>query len=49
MIWWNREGFKFGICDQKPTYNNYSLLSLSNNTAVNNVFDKIDKRFSKLY
>lgn len=21
MIWWNREGFKFGICDQKPIYN----------------------------
>ena len=25
------------------------MLSLSNNTAVNNVFNKIDQRFSKLY
>ncbi len=21
MIWWNKEGFKFGICDKKPIYN----------------------------
>lgn len=49
MIWWNKEGFKFGICDQKPLNSNYSLLCLSNNTAIEQVFSKLLDRFKKLY
>ena len=49
MIWWNKEGFKFGICDQKPLDMDFTLLSLSNNTAVEEVFSKLQGRFQKLF
>lgn len=49
MIWWNQDGFKYGICDEKPSYNNYSLLCLANNTAITDVFEKLDTRFNKLF
>lgn len=49
MIWWNQDGFKYGICDEKPSYNNYSLLCLANNTAITDIFDKLSTRFNKLY
>ena len=49
MIYWNTEGFKYGICDT-PTLNlPYSLLTLSNNTGINEIFNKMVGRFNKFY
>ena len=49
MIWWNKDGFKFGICDDKPTHSDYSLLCLNNTTEMRSIFDFINNRFTALY
>jgi len=49
MIYWNSEGFKYGICNTAPIGQPYSLLCLANNTAIKGNFEEIYDRFSKLY
>ncbi|KAF5397213.1 tubulin epsilon chain [Paragonimus heterotremus] len=46
---WNREGWKVGHCLVPPIGLPYSLLALSNNTAIRERFSDILERFSKLY
>ena len=60
MIYWNREGFKVGLCDVPPLFgsssspasasaSSYSLLCLANNCCLAQNFSEIHSRFSKLY
>lgn len=49
MIDWNREGFKYGICNQPPIGQTYSMLCLSNNTCIGGNFMGMLERFNKLY
>lgn len=49
MIYWNKEGFKYGICNVPPIGLPYSLLSLANNTCIRNNFSEILSRVSLLY
>ncbi|KAF6778078.1 hypothetical protein AHF37_02441 [Paragonimus kellicotti] len=46
---WNREGWKVGHCLVPPIGLPYSLLALSNNTAIRERFSDILERFSMLY
>ncbi|KAL4496011.1 hypothetical protein ABPG72_015433 [Tetrahymena utriculariae] len=49
MIYWNQEGFKYGICNTPPIGQPYSLLCLANNTAIRDQFQTMVERFNKLY
>lgn len=49
MIYWNKEGFKLGICSKPPVGLPYSLLALANNTCIARTFDTMLQRFDKLY
>jgi len=49
MIYWNKEGFKYGICNTPPIGQPYSLLCLSNNTCIKETFSELGIRFNKLY
>ncbi|KAH6581218.1 hypothetical protein BASA61_009176 [Batrachochytrium salamandrivorans] len=46
---WNADGWKTGLCDVPPIGQPHSLLSLSNNCCIHQVFDRMDVRFGKLY
>eukprot|EP01017_Pseudomicrothorax_dubius_P050473 TRINITY_DN9572_c0_g1_i1.p1 TRINITY_DN9572_c0_g1~~TRINITY_DN9572_c0_g1_i1.p1 ORF type:complete len:464 (-),score=74.97 TRINITY_DN9572_c0_g1_i1:84-1475(-) len=49
MIYWNKEGFKYGLCNLPSLGQPYSALCLSNNTGVRSVFSSLQGRFDKLY
>ncbi|KAA0193468.1 Tubulin epsilon 1, partial [Fasciolopsis buskii] len=49
FVAWNREGWKVGHCLVPPVDQPYSLLALSNNTAVRHCFSSVLDRFQKLY
>ena len=49
MIYWNAEGFKVGHCYQPPLSQEYSVLTLSNNTSIKGVFENYSRKFHKLY
>ncbi|CAD8162857.1 unnamed protein product [Paramecium pentaurelia] len=49
MIYWNQEGFKYGICNQPPIGQQYSMLCLANNTCIKDTFQEMTDRFQKLY
>lgn len=49
MIYWNSEGFKYGICNAPPINQPYSLLCLANNTCIKENFIEMVDRFNKLY
>lgn len=49
MVWWNPDGFKYGICDAPPVYHSSSVLCLANNTGVAEVFAALTERFQRLY
>lgn len=49
MIYWNSEGFKYGICNAPPLNQPYSLLCLANNTCIKDNFLEMTERFNKLY
>lgn len=47
--YWNPEGFKVGLCNFPPLGQPYSLLCLSNNTSIKEMFMRIEDKFMKLY
>jgi len=47
--YWNPEGFKVGLCNYPPIGQQYSLLCLSNNTSIKEMFMRIEDKFNKLY
>ena len=47
--YWNPEGFKVGLCNYPPVGQQYSLLCLSNNTSIKEMFIRIEEKFNKLY
>ena len=49
FIHWNQEGWKTGLCSVAPVGQPYSLLSLANNTCIQNTFQNLKQRFMKLY
>jgi tubulin epsilon len=49
MIYWNKEGFKVGICKKPPINQDYSILSLWNSTGIRMTFLQLFKKFKKLY
>jgi tubulin epsilon len=49
MVYWNTEGFKYGICNFPPIGQPYNVLCLSNNTCIQSIFDNLLERFNKLY
>ncbi|KAK7907541.1 hypothetical protein WMY93_016153 [Mugilogobius chulae] len=49
FVWWNREGWKAGLCSVPPVGHNHSLLALANNTCVKATFSRLKERFMKLY
>lgn len=49
MVNWNQEGFKIGLCNEPPVGMPYSLLCLSNNSAIKNQFGSLKQKFLKLY
>ena len=49
MPYWNQEGFKIGLCSQPALNTKHSLLCLSNNTCVKEVFADMTKKFINLY
>ncbi|CAI2367923.1 unnamed protein product [Moneuplotes crassus] len=49
MIYWNKEGFKVGICKKPPINQDYSILSLCNSTGIRGVFKALLSKFQKLY
>lgn len=49
FVAWNREGWKVGHCLVPPVDQPYSLLALSNNTAMRHCFSSVLDRFQKLY
>ena len=48
-IYWNQEGFKYGICNVPSLGQKQSVLSLSNNTCIKDTFLELTNRFDKLY
>lgn len=48
-VHWNKEGFKYGICNVPPVGQPYSLLCLANNTCIKDTFAEMHARFTKLY
>jgi len=49
MIYWNKEGFKVGICKKPPINQDYSILSLWNSTGIRMTFLHLFQKFKKLY
>jgi len=49
MIYWNREGFKIGLCSTPPVGHSKSLLCLSNNSCISLRFKQLQEKFSQLY
>jgi tubulin epsilon len=49
MIYWNKEGFKLGLCSIPPIGQPYSLVSLTNNCCFGDVLQTISDRCMKLY
>ena len=49
FIYWNKDGWKTGLCGVAPIKQQYSVLSLSNNTAIRYTFEGLRDRFRKLY
>lgn len=49
FVYWNSEGFKYGICNTPPMNQAYSALCLANNTCIQEKFEDMLKRFRKLY
>eukprot|EP00667_Euglena_gracilis_P016513 EG_transcript_17300 len=49
MIYWNREGFKVGLCSAPPLGQPYSLLSLANNVCFGDVLQRVTDRCMRLY
>ena len=49
FIHWNKEGWKTGLCSVAPVGQPYSLLTLANNTCIENTFVNLRERFVKLY
>eukprot|EP00898_Chlorokybus_atmophyticus_P000688 jgi/Chlat1/161/Chrsp1S03103 len=47
--WTGGEGFKVGLCAAPPVGLPYSLLCLSNNSAIRGTFGSMRERFMKLY
>lgn len=46
---WNKHAWKTGICSVPPPNQNCSVLCLSNNTVVKDMFTDIRSRFMRLY
>lgn len=49
FIHWNQEGWKTGLCSVPPVGQQYSLLTLANNTCIHHNFTDLKDRFVKLY
>ena len=49
FIHWNQEGWKTGLCSVAPVGQPYSLLSLANNTCIQETFQNLKQKFMKLY
>ena len=49
MVSWNRDGWKTGICDVPPLGQGYSVMALSNNTAIVTILDRLSNRFNKIF
>lgn len=48
FIYWNNEGFKYGICNTPPIGLPYSILCLANNTCIKGRFGGMLEKFEKL-
>ena len=46
---WNKDGWKIGLCGNAPLYSKFSVLCLTNTSAIGQVFDKIQMRFRQLF
>lgn len=49
MIYWNKEGFKVGLCSVPALDHPRSVLCLSNNCVIRETFTEIRQRFTRLY
>ena len=49
MIYWNKEGFKVGICKKPPLNQDYSILALCNSTGIKKTFQRLGDKFDELY
>ena len=45
----NKDGWKIGLCGNAPLYSKFSVLCLTNTSAIGQVFDKIQMRFRQLF
>lgn len=49
FVYWNRDGWKTGLCSVAPIKQMYSILSLANSTCIKYTFENLKQRFYKLY
>lgn len=49
MIYWNKEGYKVGICKKAPTNQDYAILALCNSTGIKQVFWTMHSKFNELF
>ncbi|KAL5262152.1 hypothetical protein ACHWQZ_G007749 [Mnemiopsis leidyi] len=49
FIYWNKDGWKTGLCSVPPIKQMYSILSLANNTCIKYSFENLRGRFFKLF
>ena len=49
FVSWNKDAWKTGHCSVAPVNQKYSLLSLSNNTALKTNLSSLYSKFSLLY
>jgi tubulin epsilon len=49
MPLWNKDGWKVGLCSNAPLYSKFSVLCLTNTTAITEMFEEMIERFEKLY
>jgi len=49
FIRWNQDGWKTGLCSVPPFGQQYSLLTLANNTCIKDTFKTIRDRFNLLF
>ena len=49
MVYWNSDGFKVAMCDRGTPTHPLSLLSISNNCCMADVFQRMSDNFVKLY
>ena len=49
FIYWNKDGWKTGLCSVPPIKQMYSILSLANNTSIKYTFEDLRSRFYKLF